>query len=58
LLQQRTKKAQLEETVASVENKEYREKREQRTKREKNSVTNELGEKCKILIFGGPKYNF
>jgi hypothetical protein len=43
LLQQRTKKAQLEETVASVENKEYREKREQRTKREKKSVTNELG---------------
>jgi hypothetical protein len=43
---------------ASAENKEYREKGEHQMKREKKSVTNELREKSKIFILGGPKFVF
>jgi hypothetical protein len=43
---------------ASAENEEYREKREHRMKREKKSVRNELREKSKIFILGGPSSFF
>ena len=43
---------------ASAENEKHREKGEHRMKREKKSVTNELREKSKIFILGGPKFFF